>query len=371
MNTSKWGVCCLLVAVCLVLASCRAEGDKHPELLGFYETLGQHPDFEVQPLFKDRALVGVEVMGPYLFASRFNTTSGDEATTLSIEVWHDGDSIRSFEIPSQWGNYEMAQDVDSNIYQGNHRILAPDYKKIEVLAVISRDSMGASLKRLKSILAGTDMTVSEEDLQDVFGKRYNPEHTDSLMGLLFGNYTNDETAQDSSYRRHLYFFFKNCTWYIKHSDYAIVHYGQRSYFWELGKERESVVPMLTQFHIAGGKEHGRQSSAYTRGSGDGPIGFGSELTNISITKFDESLAEWKTEAIGAPHVGGVIFPNPEYIWYYYLSVGGAEKLRFKIYENTSEENIAFLNYHTSKQQFYIIHPYNNYLERVTYKPQLP
>ncbi len=363
------------MAACLLLASCRSEGDKHPELSTFYEAIEAHPDFELQPLFNDQSLVGVKVIGPYLFASHFSTPPSNSdtgaATTLSVEVWQDGDSVRSFAIPSQWGNYEMAQDADSNIYQGKYRILAPDYKKMEILPVISADSMKASLKRLQTILAGTQMTVTADDLQGVFGKDYKPEHTDSLTGLLFGNFTNDQTALDSSYRRHLYFFFRNCSWYIKHREYAIIHYGQQSYFWELGKERQSVAAMLTQFKNSGGKEHGRRTEPYSHDSGDGPVGYGSSLSHVSITKYDESLAEWKVEAIGAAHVGGIIFPNPEYIWYYHLSVDGVEKLRFKIYENTSEEDIAFLNYHTSKRQFYIIYPSSNSLERVTYTGTLP
>ena len=135
----------------------------------------------------------------------------------------------------------------------------------------------------------------------------------------------------------------------------------------MGREPESIQEMFAAIKKRKREDNGDRSFPYHVSVFGGPQKYGSEDSKVSVKEFDESLAEWKGGGVGAPHVGGIPYLNPEYIWYYDVYVDGEVKLQYKIIENSMEEEMASFFYYTSKKEFYLYNHYRNFMQRVVYK----
>lgn len=360
-----------LLAVCLLYASCSADGDKHPHVKTLHEAFEEHPDFVIEQLYVGQSILDIEVVGEQLVVTSLpRLKPGDTLASgrrdMSLEVWRKGEPCLYYNLPHNWSRYDMVRSADNHIYQGPYCFAPPEYDSFTILPIITRDSVAGSVKVLQTALKGIDTSLTVADLRDVYGDDYPVEKTDSLTGRLFANYAGDRTAQDTSYRRHLYHFLKHAHWYIQDQGFTLVHMGDVTYYWMSGREPTGADRMLTQFNDFGA--HWRNDNSTLIGPQFFSDNISHETPKLSVTRFDKALEEWKMDGFGAPHVGGILWFNPEYIWYYQVKIDGQEVLQFKVYENTSEEDLVSLGYYALKPEFYLVNTSGTGIERIKYLP---
>lgn len=356
----------IIFFIALSLFGCEAEGDIYPEINSIYVAVEQDKDFVIDTMFNN-GLRDIEIWGKYLFVYYPNYTydedSSKEVHSLTCEVFKDGKEHYLYELSKDRIYNPLEKDKSGNVYLGNTVIYPPNYDSHEELPVISPEDKQQSLSILESIVSSDQVYFSSKHYSLLEGVE-SFDDTDSLKNVLMYDYRNDSNQEDSSYRELLFFFLFNADSYIWTKNYTIVNFGDKKFFWDSYNESNGRYKTFRNIMFRNDKMENSSFGASTN-SLFGKTKYSNPQTLIDVNRFDKSIEEWDVHAIGAPHVGGIFFPDAAKIWYYEVQKNEETILQFKVRERDNDELEPF-NYCTNQNEFYLYELYKGKLLRVKY-----